>query len=557
MKKLLALILCVALAVSLLAACGGSDSKPADDTKKEETKKDEPAKEDTKKDEPAKEDSKEDEPAPGGEDEPPASDNPWADIMDFSKEATVVYTTFGNKPDDMDEVLGLINERLMSLINTKLELNFISLADWVTKYPLALADDSIDMIYAASWNNYATNARKGAFLELDEDFRNKYMPESMRVMSPAAWKQVKVDGKIWAVPRNQHDNNNYGAFIFRQDILDKTGYSDGVHNYDELFDFILKAAEVMDPSEGYSFYAFPSMPMVGEFASMKDHYMSIGNLSWCSDEPIAEDCSNLYYYYLTDSYKEYVLRMADWAKKGVWPSTAIDSSTHTEDQFTNGRCAFYPARFTEAGHIIESIEEKGYKVVYMPVIDDKTYVRLTDYSGDTTAITAMSKQPERAAVVLDILKNDVEINMLCQGGIEGRHYILNDDGTRSSGPEAEKYGWSAWAWSLRDMNHYPSEKLEPRVQAVLEELNKHVYPEDEWKFDGFVATEDDYPEMEAEVAVVKSIVQEYQYSFDLGVFGDETEATYEKFCQELKDAGIERIVEAWRKQAAAYMKENS
>ncbi|MBR6322822.1 MAG: DUF3502 domain-containing protein [Lachnospiraceae bacterium] len=544
MKKLLALILCAVLALSVLSSCTKTPADTKEDTKKEETKKEETKKDDAKKDETEK-----------AETEAAADpDNPWAGIMDYSKQATITYTVFGNKPNDMDEVLELINARLLKLVNTKLEMNFISLADWVTKYPLALADDSNDMIYAASWNKYATNASSGAFLELTEDFRSKYMPESMKVMTPAAWKQCSIDGKIYAVPRNQHDNNNYGAFIFREDILEKTGYKDGVHNYEEFFDFVEKAAEVMDPSEGYAFYAFPSMPMVMPFEQLKDHVMGVyNNMVWFTDEELKSDASNLYYYYLTDSYKEYVLRMADWAKKGVWPSTAIDSSTHTEDQFTNGRCAFYQARYTEAGNIIKSIEEKGYKVVYLPIIDDKTYVRLTDYSGDMTAITSMSKQPERAAVVLDILKNDIEINMLCQGGVEGRHYILNDDGTRSAGPEADDYGWSAWAWSLRDMNHYPTEKMDPRVEAVLEELNKHVLPEEKWPFDGFVTNDEAYPTMSAELAVVQSLITEYQYSFDLGVFGDDTEAKYEEFCQKLKDAGIENLIAEWRKQAAAYM----
>lgn len=536
MKKILALILCAVLALSMLSACSAPASTSDDGGKQEEAAK----------------------PEEGGEEaeaEPAADeDNPWAGIMDYSKEATIVYTVFGNKPNATDEVLALINEKLMKLINTKIELNFISLADWTTKYPLALADDSIDMIYAASWNNYATNAGKGAFLELDEDFRAKYLPVTTEVMSPAAWKQASIDGKVYGVPRNQHDNNNYGAFIFRKDILEKTGYSEGIHNYDEFFDFVDKAAEVMDPSEGYAFYAFPSMPMVQPFEMLKDHIMNVyNNMAWCTDEEIASDCSNLNYYYLTDSYKEYVLRMADWAKKGVWPSTAIDSSTHTEDQFTNGRSAFYQARYTEAGNIIKSIEEKGYEVEYWPIIDDDTYLRLTDYSGDMTAITSMSKQPERAAVVLDILRNDVEINMLCQGGIEGRHYILNEDGTRSAGPESDDYGWSAWAWSLRDMNHYPVEKLEPRVQAVLDELDTHILPEERWPFDGFVTNDEAYPTMSAELAVVKSIVTEYQYSFDLGVFGDDTEAKYEQFCQELKDAGIDNLIAEWRKQAAEYM----
>ena len=533
MKKLLSLLLCGTIAVSLLAGCGASGGGSAAPAAPAQTEEAAPA-------------------AEGGE-AAAEEDNPWAGIMDYSKEATIHFTAFGNAPNDLDEVLDLINARLMKLCNSKLELSFISLADWPTKYPLALADDSIDLIYTSSWLGYATEAGKGAYLELDEDFRNKYLPETVRVMAPAAWKQASIDGHVYGVPRNQHDNNNYGAFLVRRDVLDKVGM-ETISNYDDLYKFALEAAKVMDPEEGYAYYAFPSLPMVNPLEQLKDHYVNVyNNMAWCTDEPLAEDCSNLEYYYLTDSYKEYILRMAEWAEAGVWPSTAINSTTHTSDQFTEGRSAFYQARFTEAQNLIDQATNKGYTIEYIPIIDDGTYLRLTDYSGDMTAILGMSKQPERAAVVLDILRNDVEINLLCQGGIEGRHYILNDDGTRSLGPEVDDYGGACWAWALRDMNHYPTEKLSDQVQAVIDELDKHVMPDDMWPFDGFVTNDEAYPSMSAELAVVKSIVSEYQYSFDLGVFGKDTEAKYDEFVQKLKDAGLDNLIAEWRKQAAEYM----
>ena len=44
-----------------------------------------------------------------------SSDNPWAGLVDTSKEETMVVYVIGNKPNDMDLVLDKINERLMSL----------------------------------------------------------------------------------------------------------------------------------------------------------------------------------------------------------------------------------------------------------------------------------------------------------------------------------------------------------------------------------------------------------------------------------------------------------
>ena len=85
MKKILAVILCAALALSMLA-CAAPGTAPADTGKQEEAAKPEDA------------GAEEAEAEPAGE-----SDNPWADIMDYSDEATIVYTVFGNKPNAMDE----------------------------------------------------------------------------------------------------------------------------------------------------------------------------------------------------------------------------------------------------------------------------------------------------------------------------------------------------------------------------------------------------------------------------------------------------------------------
>ena len=44
------------------------------------------------------------------------------------------------------------------------------------------------------------------------------------------------------------------------------------------------------------------------------------------------------------------------------------------------------------------------------------------YNNNDMAITASSERPERAAMVLDLIKNDTYLNHLFRLGIEGVHY---------------------------------------------------------------------------------------------------------------------------------------
>lgn len=473
-------------------------------------------------------------------------ENPWAGIVDTSKEMTMYVHVFGTDPTDMSEVLDLINARLMKLVNTKIELSFIALADWPTKYPLLLTGgDSIDLVYASGWNGYAENAKKGAFVELTPDFINTYMPMSAKMESEAAWKQAKVGDQIYAVPRNYTQNQSYGAVLIRKDIREKYGIPE-VTDFDSYENFLFEVAA--NDKEGYGMYAFPSLPMVGEFMMPEQNvYTVYNNLVWCADDE--PDADNLQFLYTTDAYHWYIEKMAEWAKRGVWPTSAISSTTHTFDQFSEGRSYSLAARLQEVGTYLRAAEALGGECEFVDIIPDGSYTRLSDYSGDMMAISSFSQDPERAALVLDILKCDKEINELCQGGIEGRHYIANDDGTRSNGPEYEDYEYSGWAWGLREGTYYREEAVDPRIASVEASFNEKLMPDNMWIFDGFSTDDTKYS---AEIAVINSIVSEYQYSFDLGVYGDQTEEKYQEFVKKLNDAGLEKVMEEWINQAKTF-----
>lgn len=75
-------------------------------------------------------------------------------------------------------------------------------------------------------------------------------------------------------------------------------------------------------------------------------------------------------------------------------------------------------------------------------------------------------------------------------------------------------------------------------------------PDDVWVWDGFTGNEEEHS---AQKAVIDSLISQYQYSFDLGVFGSETETQYDSFVDQLKQAGIDEVVAAWQQQAADFL----
>jgi ABC-type glycerol-3-phosphate transport system substrate-binding protein len=477
-------------------------------------------------------------------------DNPWKNLVDTSKEETVVVYVLGDKPNDYDRVIEQVNDRLMELVNTKIEINFIALSDYATKYPLVLTGgDEIDLIYASSWCFFTEQVGKGAYVELTDDFIQKYMPKTWELEPEAAWKQVAVNGKVYAVPRNQTENQNYGGFLVRKDMMEKYNIDD-ITTFDEYEEYLFTLAE--NETDAYALYAFPSLPMKGMLMMPFENMFTVyNNICWDADNGTAkvEDCEFLY---TTEEYHDYVLRMAEWAKRGVWPSNAISGSTHTQDLFVEGKSLSFPCRTPESDNIIRQAEAKGYEVDYVTCLPEGVYTRRTAYNGDCMAIASFSKNPERAAVVLDIMKNDEQTNLLCVGGIEGVHYVINEDGSRSNGPESDNYAWDNWSWSIRNDWNPPLERLD-MVKEVEEEYEERLMPDEMWIFDGFSTNNDKYS---AEIAVINSIITEYDFSFDLGVFGDDTEAKYQEFVQKLNDAGLEVVWEDWMQQLNDFVGES-
>ena len=138
----------------------------------------------------------------GTESTPADGDNPYAGI-DLSKEENIVMYVTATEPNAMAEVMEAANEKIKAAINTTIDLYFIPSAERAQKYPLVMAGgDEVDLIYTANYCYYKEQVEKAGFMELTEEFLNKYMPQTMATLPESAWKETLINGKIYMVPRS-------------------------------------------------------------------------------------------------------------------------------------------------------------------------------------------------------------------------------------------------------------------------------------------------------------------------------------------------------------------
>lgn len=474
--------------------------------------------------------------------------------LDTSEPVNLIWYAIGDTPPDLDLVFSEANTNYFQpVLNATMEMKFMSWSEYSTKYSLILAGgEDCDMIYTAAWCYFLQEAQKGAFYPLTEEFRETYMPLATKNQAPESWEQVTVGGEAYAVTRNYLTMPNYKFMAIRKDLRQKYNLPE-VTDFDTFQDYMFAIAE---NEEGIQAIASP-----GNNDELRDILLLQNNSLYtlnqnCSDYVYVgegdlshiPDPDEVEYLYATDAFREYANLMKEWADKGVWSKNAINSTISTSDAFAQGQSGALPW-IDSLFQYAQQLESAGLGTAEYIDITHNITPRKTCYNGDCLAITSTSKNPERAAMAIDFMMNNPELNILLYGGIEGKHYVLNEDGTYSEGPDAESYSWGNCAWSLINEDLPQKGGRDPRETALIDDIRAR---EKDVPIDSFVF--DETP-VKAEIAVLVSLREEYRPSFDLGVFGEETEAKLDEYMQKQKDAGLEKVMDEFRTQYGSYLTE--
>lgn len=486
-----------------------------------------------------------------GGDEGIASDSPYAGMgFDLSEHETVVMYVLGDAPEDLDEVIAKANsEYFEPNLNTTLELDFLNWSDYSTKYSLLLAGgDPVDLIYTASWCYYNDEAANGAFRVLEPEWLQTYMPLSYEQQPAQSWDEISIDGVIYAVPKAKSTFTAYNMVAVRQDLIDEYGLTvpDSWDNYVKyLTELVDLQSETGVTPLNTNANREQLLVTYGQSKGMQCVTEGHDFEYFANNSDAAPDADDIWYLFTSDFYKDYCLEMAELAKAGVWSTDAINDTSDAQAYFENGTSGSFVwnnSIFT-AG---ENLEKGGAGTFAVYDVTPDVKRARGSYAVDAIAITQKSAIPERAALVLDYMKGDLNLNRLLMGGIEGVHYELDEDDNRTTLPDYEGYVWNNWAWAINrqdEPNEVGMDVRQLAIDAHNEEM-EYVPAQTGFTFDP--------SKVQTEFTVVQSIVDEYRMSFALGIYGDDTEATFNDFKQQLEDAGVQTIVDEFIAQYNAY-----
>ncbi len=468
--------------------------------------------------------------------------------IDLSKPYTVNMYLIGDTPNDWDKVLALANEYLEPF-NTTLNVTIMSWSDYQTMYSLVLAGgEQVDLIFTAPWCYMYTEAAKGSFYELTDEFIAANMPLTSKYQAEESWDETTISGKTIAVPSNVA--SPMGKIVaIRQDLADKYGISE-LTSWEDYMNFCLTIAEQETPESGI--YA---MPASGNNSELWDVYRQ----QYDTFEAVKSGNVIMYYQYdggipakediklvcELDFFRDFCYDMKTLADAGAWSRSALTNTVTDDDAFGNlqgASIAWNGSVFTymEQAEKTEGVECAAYDVTQDHLVSAEAY------SNNDMAITAGSQNPERAAMVLDLMKFDTYLNRLLILGIEGDHYSINEQNEYSELENSTNFAANALSVSWAIKNGELKEAGVPEREQVITdawEERVEMNPTITFVFDDTNVT--------AYMSAVDSVLADYIPMLQLGLV-DDVDATIDECIQKCYDAGLQNIYDEFYTQYDAW-----
>lgn len=481
-----------------------------------------------------------------------------SETNDTAARVDLVFYLMGDPPSDMPLVQDKINEMLLKKINTTITFKFTSWTDWQTKYNMILSSgEDCDLIYTANWMNYAGLASNNAFAPLDE-LLTAYAPEVYKYISQEVWNQMRVNDKIYSVPSSKKEYTNAGI-MYREDLREKYNLP-RPDSFANLETYLMGVKE-NDPAQSIMRSSVNTASFSYSFSATMAFQAKYAWVQPGAPYGLAADYnspSKLFDYWASEDFRNDMKIMKKWADAGFW-SRSVLSDANTSDAFVNGKeiCIVdgqNPAKYV--GTYYDPKLGNGWKVEFVPYAEINGIAYANHPSGNGTAIPTNSKYPERAAMALNLLYMDKDINRLMQYGVKGTHYTLDSEGYYKDGAKHSEFAAeSSNAWGLRNPLYTLPSRGDDKLNKIFSELHRIAletnYPDVDIA-SGFIEVYDDYA---SERAALATVMTEYLAPLQAGLV-DDVDVAADEFLRKAEEAGLVKIQKAYTAQWKIYCEKN-
>ena len=467
-------------------------------------------------------------------------------------------------PDSSKKVLDELNVYLQDKIGAKLEVIWGTWGDFDQSVVTALAGgDDVDMVFTCNWSadEYNRYARDGYWVKLDE-LLPEYGADLLEVIPEGIWECAKTNGYdgigIYAVPALK-DTATQNCWDVNGTLLAELGYdvdavcAKGIDYYSDEFEEMLQKAKDYKAAQGENdFYPLVVEPMVLERLVTVTSIVtgdlpgaSVLSFYYDKDHPAKDIGSEIVNKFATPEFEKYAKRTYELSQKGfISPSTQnVGTSNDYLNACQQSASYLFGTQSYAYGCEIDFSNARGIDVRMVPA--DAPYMDSTSGQGAMMAISAVSKNPEKALEFLNLLNTDPYVMTTLNYGLEGFTFEKNDDGTITFIQE-NRATYSPWRNGMGNIRILP-----PTADEGLtywDDFSAYYNSAEALPYGSFIF---DNSVVETEGAAIANIFAEYAFGLCSGA--TDPDVVLPEFLQKLEAAGMSDFVAAANSQMAEYL----
>lgn len=428
---------------------------------------------------------------------------------------------------DGKEVLDKVNERFKEEINATLNIQFIDAAAYAEKTKLKIsAGEAFDIMFTSAGYGFFDYASKKAFLPLD-DLLTQYAPKTYAQIPEDFWGATTVKGEIYGIP-NYQIAARQSTLDIRTEMVEKYNIDTSKLKTLEDMEPVLKMLKEGEPNTNFVF----NPPVLTYFDTM--NYMGLECIG-ADGTPGAIEINGTDLKVLNQFEHPAFVQLVNTAKKYEQAGYINKDQALLADILElqkNGEFLAAAIGNYKPGIEAENHARYGYESEFIKITEP--YVNTTSILGTLQAISRTSKNPERAMMLLELVNTDPDIYNTIVYGLEGKHYTKTGDNTIDKIPDS---GYDTNVpWMIGNtFNGYLITGSDPAIYTQTQELNKNS------KISRIMGFSFDAEAVKAEISQCAAVLEKYQKGFQFGMF-DDVEASLKQFNDELRTAGMDKII---------------
>lgn len=467
---------------------------------------------------------------------PPAS----ADTKDVIVIETV---TLGTEYTDIPAVEEAVNQIVFPLLNAKIKLLNVDIRRHESQINRMIANgEQIDLVMAGLTLPMMRMALEGKLLPLDDLVAA--FGEHLLSFFGEQLDAGRVNGKLYAIPADAYTAKS-GGFIYNREMADNLGiHMPNPVTYDQLEQIFSILHQKLPGVYGTVFGNGETFNAQYDIC-LEEYGNALFAYGVTFDPFQSTKIENLFE---SPAFMEYIRRHRDWVEKGYAPGHSLTSGIRSNEYMAHQQVFGMTTNYSP----IEGPVQQGNYPFSIGIVQITSAVNSTSSLQERMwAVPVTSKSPDKAIAFLDLLFSNAQVANLLSNGIEGLHYRQVAPGVITNVENADQSAPGYASVFSRFGDQMQVQHWLPATPDFYDELSAFNDQAQNSLSLGYVFNGES---VSSEIAAVNSVVSLYLPALECGMLPD-VDAALATLNREVKNAGIDRIIEENQRQLDAWLQE--